>query len=97
MNVCDKVATWRNSTNPDVILSQYIPFCRDPSPHLDANNSGLPWWLEHAPDLVLYQCDRKTPAWECFPGEGVAVCLYAPCHILRVPVFRELKVLAPGR
>ena len=68
-----QIATWRNSTNPDVVLSKYIPYCRDPTPHLDKNNSGLPWWQENKPELVLYQCDQVTPAWECFPGEGTLV------------------------
>ena len=30
----------------------------------------LPWWKENHPDLVLYQCDKVTPCWECFSGEG---------------------------
>ena len=30
----------------------------------------LPWWKENHPDLVLYQCDKITPCWECFGGEG---------------------------
>jgi len=32
--------------------------------------TALPWWQANKPDLILYQCDRKTPAWECFKGEG---------------------------
>lgn len=32
--------------------------------------TALPWWQENHPELVLYTCDRKTPAWECFAGEG---------------------------
>ena len=27
---------------------------------------------QHKPELGLYQCDRKTPAWECFAGGGCA-------------------------
>ena len=65
------VATWRASSNPDIVLSKYIPFTRDPAPHV-TNGSGLAWWRQHKPELVLYQCDRKTPAWECFAGEGCA-------------------------
>lgn len=63
------VAAWR-SPNPEVVLSYYMPFTRDPHPHIDASKSGLPWWIAHKPALVLYQCDRKNPAWECFAGEG---------------------------
>lgn len=65
----DKANIWLNSHNPSVVVSKYIPFCRDPTPHV-VNESGLEWWTEHHPDLVLYQCDRVTPAWECFSGEG---------------------------
>mmetsp|Transcript_1684 Transcript_1684/g.3587 ORF Transcript_1684/g.3587 Transcript_1684/m.3587 type:complete len:183 (-) Transcript_1684:824-1372(-) len=67
----DNVATWRASTNPDVVLSKYIPFTRGPTPHV-TNGSGLPWWQQHKPELVLYRYDRATPAWECFAGEGCA-------------------------
>ena len=62
-----------------------IPYTRDPDPvpHTSHANStadcryfrpgcptALPWWRANKPELVLYQCDRKTPAWECFKGEG---------------------------
>jgi hypothetical protein len=69
------VKAWRASKNPDVVLSKYIPFTRDPTPHVTgtgADASGLPWWQANKPELVLYQCDKKTPAWECFSGEGCA-------------------------
>ena len=29
------------------------------------HTSGLPWWQKNHPDMVLYRCDRTTPAWEC--------------------------------
>ena len=81
-----RIAAWRKA-NPDVVLSKYIPFTRDPAcPHLsgkpgpqcNAKTPGfkegcpdcLPWWQAHHPELVLYQCDKVTPAWECFSGEG---------------------------
>ena len=66
-----QVKVWRASSNPKVVLSKYIPYTRDPSPHTARTpGNGLPWWQQNKPELVLYQCDRKTPAWECFPGEG---------------------------
>lgn len=40
--------------------------------HSNCDQTGLPWWQKNHPDLVLYQCDRVTPAWECFAGEGCA-------------------------
>jgi hypothetical protein len=40
------------------------------SPFVPGCPTCLPWWKANKPDLVLYQCDRKTPAWECFGGEG---------------------------
>lgn len=60
------------AANPNVVLSHYIPFSRDPAAgaHVDASKDGLPWWQSNHPSLVLYTCDRKTPAWECFAGEG---------------------------
>ena len=65
------VQNWRKSTNPNIVLSYYMPFSRDPKPHVTGKPpTGLPWWQENHPDLILYQCDRKTPAWECFAGEG---------------------------
>lgn len=69
-----KISHWRGSTHPKVVLSYYMPFTRDPTPHTTKDHqglpTGLPWWKEHHPELVLYTCDKKTPAWECFAGEG---------------------------
>jgi len=65
------IASWRASVNPDVVLAKYIPYTRDPAPRPGAN-TNLPWWQAHHPSLVLYTADRKTPAWECFAGEGCA-------------------------
>ena len=72
-----KVKSWRGSTNGNVVLSKYIPYCRDPTPRLSpepgtGKPTGLPWWQKNKPELVLYTCDRSTPAWECFAGEGCA-------------------------
>ena len=65
------VNVWRNSSNKDVVLSYYMPFSRDPKPHPTGTPpTSLPWWIQHYPTFVLYQCDRVTPAWECFAGEG---------------------------
>ena len=82
----EHIAAWRQ-VNPDVVLSKYIPYTRDPGcPQLSGKDGPqcssvtpgfkpgcptcLPWWQANKPDLVLYQCDKKTPAWECFSGEG---------------------------
>ena len=62
------VPLWR-AANPRAILSKYIPFTRDPAPS-PSSKDHLEWWRAHHPDLVLYRCDRQTPAWECFAGEG---------------------------
>ena len=62
------VAAWRASRNPNVVLSKYMPFSRDMANNV--TDEMLPWWQENYPSLVLYQCDRVTPAWECFAGEG---------------------------
>ena len=67
----NNVATWRASANPDVVLSHYIPFSRDPTPR-PGKETNLPWWQANHPELVLYRADRTTPAWECFQGEGCA-------------------------
>ena len=65
------VQHWRQSSNPDVVLSYYMPFSRDPTPHPTGTPpTSLPWWVDNYPELVLYQCDGITPAWECFAGEG---------------------------
>ena len=36
---------------------QYIPFARDPNAH------DFAWWQSRHPDMVLYQCDKRTPAY----------------------------------
>ena len=65
-----RVSAWRQSVSSNVVLSKYMPFCRDPAPHRTGSPpTGLPWWQKNHPDLVLYRCDKKTPAWECFAGE----------------------------
>ena len=69
-----QIPKWR-AVNPDAILAKYIPFTRDPAPGphqttVNGSTTGLPWWQKNMPELVLYQCDRVTPAWECFSGEG---------------------------
>jgi hypothetical protein len=47
------------------------PACRSKTPGFHPGcPTCLPWWKANKPELVLYQCDRKTPAWECFSGEG---------------------------
>lgn len=71
------VAQWAKASHAS-IMSYYMPYSRDPAPgtHLtpDHNSTsgktGLAWWQQHHPSLILYRCDRKTPAWECFSGEG---------------------------
>ena len=72
------VPAWRAS-HPSAVVSKYIPFSRDPIGTQHVNQSGpsppassLPWWQANKPELILYQCDRVTPAWECFSGEGCA-------------------------
>ena len=87
------VATWRASPNPAVVLSKYIPFTRDPAPHVtpvpNTSGSGLPWWQTHKPELVLYRCDRKTPAWECFAGEG---CAHVSVRIRKKPHWSQMPM-----
>ena len=75
------VPIWRNSSHPDVVLSYYMPFSRDPTPHPTGNPpTSLPWWEKHHKNLILYQCDRVTPAWECFAGEGCSH-VYVPLDL----------------
>ena len=60
----DKVAAFR-STNPAIFLSYYFSFFRDSGifGNQDARQS-LAYWQKAHPDWILYQCDRKTPAYE---------------------------------
>eukprot|EP01048_Picozoa_sp_COSAG05_P018584 COSAG05_NODE_2741_length_2705_cov_1.798542_2_plen_474_part_01 len=79
-----RIPMWR-ARNPAIVLAKYIPYTRDPDPvphTIHANSTAdcryfrpgcptaLPWWRANKPELILYQCDRQTPAWECFKGEG---------------------------
>eukprot|EP00026_Physarum_polycephalum_P010102 Phypoly_transcript_10253.p1 GENE.Phypoly_transcript_10253~~Phypoly_transcript_10253.p1 ORF type:complete len:402 (+),score=37.04 Phypoly_transcript_10253:20-1225(+) len=43
-------------TNPQMALSFYFPFSRDP------DMRALKWWKNHHPTWLLYACDRETPA-----------------------------------
>ena len=80
-----RIAWWRASKHPSVVLSKYIPFTRDPAPNASiGKDEHLAWWQANHPELVLYTCDQKTPAWECFSGEG--------CSHVNVP----LDLTQPG-
>ena len=58
---------------------------RDPAPNASiGKDEHLAWWQASHPELVLYTCDQKTPAWECFSGEG--------CSHVNVP----LDLTQPG-
>jgi hypothetical protein len=59
----DKPMSWRNG-NRSISTGYYLPFDTD----ADRGSFGdlghsLAWWDRNRPDWVLYQCDRKTPAW----------------------------------
>ena len=54
------IPAWR-AASPATILGYYMKFTRDVV-------YNLSWWQAHNPSLVLYTCDRKTPAYECFAG-----------------------------
>jgi hypothetical protein len=51
-----KLQAWRRA-NPGIVLSFYLSFGRDSQQH------PLSYWQQTHPDWVLYQCDRKTPAY----------------------------------
>lgn len=60
----NKVADFRSS-NPNVFLSFYISFFRDSGTFSDQTAThDLSYWQQVHPDWILYQCDRKTPAYE---------------------------------
>ena len=64
-----KISWWRASKNPNVVLSKYIPFTRDPAPNSSiGKDEHLAWWQANHPELVLYTCDQKTPAWGLASG-----------------------------
>eukprot|EP01052_Picozoa_sp_SAG31_P008738 SAG31_NODE_446_length_15587_cov_29.651989_1_plen_649_part_00 len=83
-----QLSAWRASNNPKVAISSYMPYTRDPAPSCHPQPCDmLPWWQQHKPHLVLYRCDRKTPAWECFGG-GIsceAGHLSVPLDLARLP------------
>lgn len=60
----NNVAAFR-STNPSIFLSYYFSFFRDSGVfgNQDASHN-LAYWQKVHPDWILYQCDRKTPAYE---------------------------------
>ena len=45
------------TANPDISLSQYIPFARDPG------TNSLAYWKTNHPDWIVYKCDQSTPAY----------------------------------
>jgi hypothetical protein len=53
--------------HPNIIVSYYIPFHRDDgtfkNPDLGKYHS-LSYWRKNHPDWILYQCNRRTPAYE---------------------------------
>lgn len=51
-----KLQAWRRA-NPGIVLSLYLSFERDSQQH------ALSYWQQSHPDWILYQCDRKTPAY----------------------------------
>src|SRR5579884_90531 len=51
-----KLQAWRRA-NPGIVLSFYLSFERDSQQH------ALSYWQQSHPDWILYQCDRKTPAY----------------------------------
>lgn len=51
------------AASPMTILSSYIPYQRDPFGY------NLSWWQSTHPDMILYKCDKKTPAYVCYSGE----------------------------
>ena len=59
------------------IYSAYMPFNRD------FTAQSLAWWKAHHPDMIMYKCDRTTPAYECFPGES---CPYGPVPLTPLDV-----------
>lgn len=62
--------------NPAAVISAYLPLHRDPDPSHD-----LAWWNAFHPSWVLYQCDRKTPAFE-FGSPHMPLDLHNP-EVLR--------------
>ena len=75
-----QMPAWRSSNHRDILLARYMPYTRDPSPSCHPQPCDmLPWWQRNHPELVLYRCDRKTPALECWPG-GI------PCTRLSIPL-----------
>ncbi len=54
-----------HAANPDMYLGYYIPFNRDWGTFPGYwSRKDLAYWQANHPDWVLYQCDRKTPAYE---------------------------------
>jgi len=77
-----RLSEWRRA-NPEAVLSSYIPFSRDPNPkpHISgkgANATTLPWWQKNKPELVLYRCDRRTPAWSAHEYTAMPLDLTNP-------------------
>jgi hypothetical protein len=73
------IQAYRNSSNPDTVLSRYIPCCRDGSARYLkglAEYKAKGWG-----DRVLYTCDRKTPAWTTYPGEPFSETALIPLDI----------------
>eukprot|EP01052_Picozoa_sp_SAG31_P031909 SAG31_NODE_3437_length_4274_cov_2.610778_1_plen_1124_part_00 len=65
---------WR-AANPSAVLTRYLSYAYDPGNFQSGGPTGnLSWWKEHHSDWIVYQRDKKTPAWKCFPTAGDAGC-----------------------
>eukprot|EP00927_Polykrikos_kofoidii_P036814 TRINITY_DN31055_c0_g1_i1.p1 TRINITY_DN31055_c0_g1~~TRINITY_DN31055_c0_g1_i1.p1 ORF type:complete len:428 (-),score=51.38 TRINITY_DN31055_c0_g1_i1:71-1303(-) len=58
----DHIPLYRASSNPNIVLSYYMPYSRDCS-HGDYDSAFAEYWNATHPDWIMYKCDRKTPAW----------------------------------
>ena len=74
-NEQNHIAAYRASTNPKLVLSDYIPFTRDPD-----GTHTLAYWQGAHPDWVLYQCDQTTPAYE-FGDPNVSLDITNPAVV----------------
>eukprot|EP00026_Physarum_polycephalum_P005315 Phypoly_transcript_05347.p1 GENE.Phypoly_transcript_05347~~Phypoly_transcript_05347.p1 ORF type:complete len:585 (+),score=78.29 Phypoly_transcript_05347:175-1929(+) len=54
----DRIIPMYRASNPNIILSLYIPWARD-----NDVNQTIDYWNSVHPDWVLYKCDKVTPAY----------------------------------
>lgn len=75
------LSAWRKG-NPNIFLTYYMVFGRDSGTFQNsAQHRPLSWWQVNHPDWILYQCDKKTPAYKFGEPDDVPIDFSNPAVV----------------